>query len=564
MFVFVCLFVYGSGRGEVCVRERACSRTRCLFVLFTRITSEHQRDVSTVEVVQWLPTSVMPSTSLTILSLPNATGMRNGASEVTAYPALARQFNISMIERLSAMQVACVSPPSADAAWIVARSRIDRRSKASIGVLGCSTTAGCGALSPLVRCSMPLSWGRHAHDALASAMREPSVRVETSIFQKNSVEANFFLGCTRELLPVRPDVVVVEVLQNVYNGDLDSLVTSLVGAIRDAAPGVPILFLAWLSLHKFGEGPGHLMPQLRRLAATLGFDVADVPAALRRGLSVNSVPWHTLSAKDTFARTYHGLDHHPNALGHDLLGNLAALCIARRLKGPPRIGSQLGGAVYDRQQKQLALGSLGEEQCYVSADTMPVVARGGFVLQDDGGLKGVKKLGYSSRRVGDTLTLGPLEVHPRVGEALDTRMCLSVMRVRLGYLISTHPGMGELHAQCVGGCSCRPIKSTFMRRELPFPRFSANARSAMHSTPGQQRSTENVTMTAHTFFIANLLNQSNDACRVLLRHKAAPLSEPWRSLSGSRVRVDSMTIMRHGGALSVPCGTKVSRIDDVR
>ena len=28
---------------------------------------------------------------------------------------------------------------------------------ASIGVLGCSTIAGCGALSPLVRCSMPLS-----------------------------------------------------------------------------------------------------------------------------------------------------------------------------------------------------------------------------------------------------------------------------------------------------------------------------------------------------------------------------------------------------------------------
>ena len=38
---------------------------------------------------------------------------------------------------------------------------------ASIGVLGCSTTAGCGALSSLVRCSMPLSWGRHALDALA-------------------------------------------------------------------------------------------------------------------------------------------------------------------------------------------------------------------------------------------------------------------------------------------------------------------------------------------------------------------------------------------------------------
>ena len=360
-------------------------------------------------------------------------------------------------------------------------------------------------------------------------------------------------------------------LQNIYNGDIDSLVTSLVGAIRDAAPGVPIIFLAWLKLPKFGEGPGHIMPQLRRLAATVGFDVADVPAALRGGISVDrcasdrECKGHTLSVKDTFAWTSKGVDHHPNALGHDLLGNIAALCIARRLTGPRRIGSQLGGQlggeVEDRQQRRAAIipapGPAGapEEQCYISADTMPVVDRGGFVLQDDGGLKGVKKLGYSSRRAGDTLTLGPLEVHPRVGEALDTRMCLSVMRVRLGYLISTHAGMGALHAQCAGGCACRAIKSTFLRRELPFPWFSADARAVMHSTSGQQRgvdsSSENVTMTAHTFFIASLSNRSDVACRVLLHHKASPGSTPGH---GSRVRVDSLTIMRHGGANPVQCG----------
>ena len=181
------------------------------------------------------------------------------------------------------------------------------------------------------------------------------------------------------------------------------------------------------------------------------------------------------------------------------------------------------------------------------------------VSQDDGGLKGVKKLGYSSRRAGDTLTLGPLEVHPRVGEALDTRMCLSVMRVRLGYLISTHAGMGELHAQCAGGCECRPIKSTFLRRELPFPRLSANARALMHSAPGFLRGVdgENVTMTAYTFFIASLSNRSRLACRVLLRHKVPPGSKPGQA---SKVRVDSMTIIRHGGARPVPCGWFVPRV----
>ena len=54
------------------------------------------------------------------------------------------------------------------------------------------------------------------------------------------------------------------------------------------------------------------------------------------------------------------------------------------------------------------------------------------------------------------------------------------------------------------------------------------------------------------FFIASLSNRSRLACRVLLRHKAPPGSIPGHA---SRVRVDSMTIMRHGeGAIPVPCG----------
>ena len=151
----------------------------------------------------------MPSTSLTVLSLPNATAARDSNGVVIAYPAFKPQLNSSVIEQLHTMQAACVSPPSADAAWRAARRRIGRLSKFSLGLLGCSTSAGCGALSPSLQCSMPHSWGRRAHDVLASAM--PSVSVETSIFQKNSVEANFFLGCTRELLPARPDVIIVEV-----------------------------------------------------------------------------------------------------------------------------------------------------------------------------------------------------------------------------------------------------------------------------------------------------------------------------------------------------------------
>ena len=174
----------------------------------------------------------------------------------------------------------------------------------------------------------------------------------------------------------------------------------MVGALRDAAPGVPIVFLAWMKAFNYGESPTHKMPQLRRLAATLGFDVADVPAALRGGISVDrctsggGCKRHALALKDLFAWTSQGADHHPSALGHDLLGNIAALCIARRLKGPHRVGSTPGGLgdeAEDRQRQQPALTPAPvpvpapEEQCYISADTMPVADSRGFVLQDDGG-----------------------------------------------------------------------------------------------------------------------------------------------------------------------------------
>ena len=83
----------------------------------------------------------------------------------------------------------------------------------------------------------------------------------------------------------------------------------------------------------------------------------------------------------------------------------------------------------------------------------------------------MKKLGWSSRTIGDRLTVGPLNL------ALpDARGCWANVRVRLGYLVSTSPGMGLLRANCLGGCKCRSVVSRFLQLYLPFPLLEGNAR----------------------------------------------------------------------------------------
>ena len=75
---------------------------------------------------------------------------------------------------------------------------------------------------------------------------------------------------------------------------------------------------------------------------------------------------------------------------------------------------------------------------------MPVLHEGdrragrGFRLRDDGIAKGVQKLGYVSEQIGDHLTIGPLELTRQGGG------CIAQLRVRLGYLVSTHPGQGAI------------------------------------------------------------------------------------------------------------------------
>ena len=464
---------------------------------------------------------------------------------------------------------ACVSPRTAATAWSLARRRSRRLLKLSVGVLGCSTTAGCGALSPTARCSMPLSWGRHAHDALTEALRGRKIEVETNIYQKNAVEASFFFDCTHQLLPKRPDIVILEVLQNMYSLNFSSSLNQTVMAIRRVQPHAAIVFAVWLKVHMLRPS---VLQELREFAEASGVDLADAPAAM----SILG-----LRTGELYARQHGQLDHHPNALGHEMLGALTARCIAQRLEtnrveeGDSGLEPGIGRSSSNMGSSADLLEAAGAgadvkystpEMCYSSADEIPISSQNGFALQDDGVHKGVKKLGYSSTHVGDKLTIGPINLQtqasgtPAGSGTKQWSWCYSNIRVRLGYLVSTSPGMGELYIACTGGCGCRPVKSSLLRKVLPFPRLDANARRIAE---WGLNSNETVTMTAHTVFIAYMHNVSalgaakfnrETACYLNLHHRKATHPNAETSNNASRVRVDSIALLVHGDpTLVVPC-----------
>ena len=340
-------------------------------------------------------------------------------------------------------------------------------------------------------------------------------------------------------------------------------------AMRRAAPHAAIVFVTWLKPDQLHTPAAS---RYRAEAAAVGVDVVDVPAALRH------LP------RGFYARNPSGsLDHHPNKRGHELLGRLAARCIAQRLgMATPLVtttvgngaspkhalashGSDLGRSIEAAStsaasnEPPAATTRTNDEVCYLSAPDMPVSGGGagssggssGFELVDDGGSKGVRKLGYSSTRVGDRIKLGPLNLHHKHGGG-----CHGKVRVRIGYLVSTHPGQGAFNLRCVG-CACRPIKSSFLRRVLPFPRLETSGRGK-DSPLAFVGASENVSITSYTLFIATLPNASASTdkdvhgCHVDITHER---SHGALRHSPSRVRLDSLAINEHDGDRSkpVPC-----------
>ena len=218
--------------------------------------------------------------------------------QLVHYPAVA-------VEPLPAAEgSACVASPAGQASWARAQQRVGRSLALRVGILGCSSTAGCGALEPSMRCAAKLSWGRFAHDALAAGLHGAGSPLQTRIFHKNAVDASFFWDCTAQFLSPHSDIVVLEVMQNSYGKSFPDLVNGTMKAVHQVAPHAAVVFLRWSK----PEGTGEASTELLGAAVTAaGASLVDMARATWIG-----------DVHRFYARAGGKLDHHPNPRGHQI------------------------------------------------------------------------------------------------------------------------------------------------------------------------------------------------------------------------------------------------------
>lgn len=325
-------------------------------------------------------------------------------------------------------------------------------------------------------CLVERSWGRHLLDYLSRHLRYTGATPTVHIAAKNAVPASFYERCTARHLPADPHVVMLEVLTNLFSAHVRTIV-SLIAAVRRAAPKAVVVLIMWPSQYqlRYSGGSGRVQMMLDAAAQT-GVDVlrADV---LLRPLATSK---HRLRGAAFPFKLYaqHNADLvHPSPVGHQLLGALAARFVAKRLADA---ACEQAGAATEHASPTASQDTTGRhatrsrlwEQCFDVADQMPVQlsSSGSWRLVDEGGAKGVRKLGYLSTAIGDTLRIGPLR-----GPV--TRHC-ALLRVTLGYQLSARrTDHGAANISC-SGCDCARMYSRPERYDFyPFPLVHTDARS---------------------------------------------------------------------------------------
>lgn len=204
---------------------------------------------------------------------------------------------------------------------------------------------------------------------------------------------------------------------------------------------------------------------------------------------------------------------------------------------------------------------LNWEQCY-TAETFPI-SKGAppWRLVDEGGEKGVKKIGLLSTSVGDSVLFGPLgsdyaqrelahlrqnwmgaPTHhgrlraPSIARGTTTSGGDGVrgttgaeselrLAVEVGYLLAPRSDFGALYLSCEN-CTCRREKSTFAKSLHPFPRVDTDAR--FNPNPHYHAQGFNASITTSTMFMMALPFTSTTPMQALqecmLRVTHAPAS----------------------------------------
>ena len=98
--------------------------------------------------------------------------------------------------------------------WVRLLHHANARRVLKLTIVGTSSSAGCGARSPPIKCDGALSWGRRMHDSLRARLAclgsNGSVSVHTQVFAKNAVTLEFFAHCTASYVPSDTDILLIE------------------------------------------------------------------------------------------------------------------------------------------------------------------------------------------------------------------------------------------------------------------------------------------------------------------------------------------------------------------
>ena len=417
--------------------------------------------------------------------------------------------------------------------WQTIARRVRRSGVLRVSMLGASTLNGCGSRHPEKRCDSAFSWSRRTHDALQAHLNASKtyshVTVRSYSFAKNAVSPTYFARCTSSFLRSDADVVLFEAGINMYDNKLG--LDQLHPVLRATAPNAAISLM-------FFTPPGGekmRMPVVME-AERFGADVVDASKLTQR---LNHTMDSCLSATGWEWRHSDWFqDHHPSGIGHQLIGELVARYIDRRL-----------AAAHHHARDAASLSPLASspspppppppppgtaEICLNSADQLDVVnSKGNWALVNDAPPdKGVKKLGWASSRPGDYIDFG-------VPAALQPSSYVRCSTVRLGYLLSSRPGQGSLHISCLGSCACSiefkgPQARHMAEMLAPFPLVPTRC-NKWEQCPSDR----DVSVTALTEFTMMHRNPSKGSCQLRVTHHASAHAD--KNPNSTRVRVDGMS-----------------------
>ena len=357
---------------------------------------------------------------------------------------------------------------------------------------------------------------------MAAALSRQGLDADVLVYGKNAVLLDYWSTCVRRFgLSANTSAILLE-----NEGGLDltgkrsmkgaiagvaSALDLLLRELRRAAPNALFVFVGWPNLARSGAD--------RR-------DATDVKV-------VTANRWrYTVEAEDTFTQALRELNSeaellfasrvlraavnasntsaslldghvHPGPSGHATMGELVARLLVARLhaaqcsRGP-------GAGCRAKVAAAAAAAPEAEEECYLTADKLPLAAalEAGVSLRDEGGEKGVRKLGLVSTREGARLSLGPVLAGVRCG----------VFMTSLGYLQSWRPNQGEFYVQCVGGCACQRLPGAV---STDFPHVGTGYRITRDGYRRDIHEMAGMSVTAFTRFL--LYKRNETACMLNVR-----------------------------------------------